>query len=301
MAQGYTNGLPLDTDGTLSANSDSIVASQKAVKTYVDAHSGGGGGGTTTNPLFYAASGGASPGGSFNGSAGVTISYNSVGAQVESDRLTALDTLVYSSTAFIKLTGAGLSSFSLDTNTYLTTSSASSTYLTITNASTGYQPLDSDLTSWAGVTRATGFDTFTATPSSSNLASLITDETGSGSLVFATSPTLVTPVLGTPTSGTLTNCTGYTLSNLSGLGTNVSTFLATPSSANLAAAVTDETGTGALVFANSPALSGTPTAPTATANDNSTKLATTAYVDSAVSAGGGLTFNQVQRIAFLKI
>jgi hypothetical protein len=71
-----------------------------------------------------------------------------------------------------------------------------------------YQPLDSDLTSWAGVTRASGFDTFAATPSSANLASLVTDETGSGALVFATSPTLVTPVLGTPTSGNLSNCTG---------------------------------------------------------------------------------------------
>lgn len=45
---------------------------------------------------------------------------------------------------------------------------------------------------------------------------------------------------------------------VSGLGTNVATFLATPSSANLAAALTDETGTGANVFANSPALT-TPT------------------------------------------
>jgi len=44
------------------------------------------------------------------------------------------------------------------------------------------------------------------------------------------------------------------LSNVTGLGANVSTFLATPSSSNLAAAVTDETGTGALVFANSPTL-----------------------------------------------
>lgn len=40
--------------------------------------------------------------------------------------------------------------------------------------------------------------------------------TGSGNVVLATSPTLVTPVLGTPTSGTLTNCTGYTTANLSG-------------------------------------------------------------------------------------
>lgn len=68
-------------------------------------------------------------------------------------------------------------------------------------------------------------------------------QTGSGSLVRATSPTLVTPVLGTPTSGTLTNCTGLPISTgVSGLGTNVATFLGTPSSANLAAALTDETG-----------------------------------------------------------
>jgi len=47
----------------------------------------------------------------------------------------------------------------------------------------------------------TGVATFLATPSSANLATAVTDETGSGSLVFATSPTLVTPILGTPQSG----------------------------------------------------------------------------------------------------
>lgn len=94
-----------------------------------------------------------------------------------------------------------------------------------------------------------------AATTSAELLGVISDETGSGSLVFATSPTLVTPVLGTPTSGTLTNCTGLPISTgVSGLGTNVATFLATPSSANLASAVTDETGSGALVFATSPTL-----------------------------------------------
>jgi len=45
--------------------------------------------------------------------------------------------------------------------------------------------------------------------------------------------------------------------DVSGLGTGVATFLATPSSANLAAAVTDETGTGNLVFSASPTFTGT--------------------------------------------
>ena len=70
-----------------------------------------------------------------------------------------------------------------------------------------------------------------------------------------TSPTLTAPVLGTPASGTLTNCVGLPVSTgISGLGANVATFLSTPSSANFASAVTDETGSGALVFGTSPTL-----------------------------------------------
>jgi hypothetical protein len=69
------------------------------------------------------------------------------------------------------------------------------------------QPLDADLTSWAAITRASGFDTFTATPSSANLIGLLTDETGTGAAVFATTPTLVTPNIGAAT-GTSVNLTG---------------------------------------------------------------------------------------------
>lgn len=54
----------------------------------------------------------------------------------------------------------------------------------------GFQPLDADLTSWAAITRATGFDTFVTTPSSANLRSLLTDETGTGAAVFADAPTI---------------------------------------------------------------------------------------------------------------
>jgi len=99
----------------------------------------------------------------------------------------------------------------------------------------------------------TGVATFLATPSSANLAAAVTGETGSGALVFAESPTLVTPALGTPASGTMTNVTGLPISTgVSGLGTGVATFLATPSSANLASALTDESGSSTVAFTNSP-------------------------------------------------
>jgi hypothetical protein len=139
---------------------------------------------------------------------------------------------------------------------------------------------------------ATGIATFLATPTSANLASAITDETGSSTLVFSNSPTLVTPTLGVAsatsinkvaitapaTGSTLTIADGKTLTasnTLTFTGTdsssvafgtggtvvytsnNLSVFSATTSS-QLAGIISDETGSGALVFGTSPTI-GTPT------------------------------------------
>ena len=138
-----------------------------------------------------------------------------------------------------------------------------------------YQPTNSWYQINAETVYAAGVQTWLANPTSANLRAVVTDETGTGSLVFATSPTLVTPALGTPTALVGTNITGTaagltagnvtTNANLTGAVTSVgnAASLGSFTSANLAAALTDETGTGANVFANTPTLVtpilGTPT------------------------------------------
>jgi hypothetical protein len=80
----------------------------------------------------------------------------------------------------------------------------------------------------------TGIATFLGTPSSANLASAVTDETGSGALVFANTPTLVTPAIGAATGTSL---------NLSGSLTAASVTLTDALIGTATQALTDGTAT----------------------------------------------------------
>lgn len=170
---------------------------------------------------------------------------------------------------------------------------ASSYAVTVTPTTlTGNRTLtlaDGNTTLQAGTMATTGgtLGQFAAT-TSAQLAGVISDETGSGALVFAVSPTLTTPNIGVATATTVNKvaitapATGSTLTIADGktltasntltlTGTDgssvafgaggtvaytsskLSSFAAT-TSAELAGVISDETGSGALVFANSPTL-----------------------------------------------
>ncbi len=109
-----------------------------------------------------------------------------------------------------------------------------------------YQPTNSWYQINAETVYAAGMQAFLATPSSANLRAAMTDETGTGLLVFNTSPTFVTPVLGTVTSGNISACTSTSMAM-------VTPILGTPTSGTLSncTGLPLTTGvTGALPVAN---------------------------------------------------
>ena len=108
------------------------------------------------------------------------------------------------------LTNKTLTSPILTTPALGTPASGVATNLTGTAASltAGTVTTNANLT---GHITSTGNATVLGSFTSAQLATALTNETGSGAAVFGTSPTLVTPALGTPASGVMTNATGLPL------------------------------------------------------------------------------------------
>jgi hypothetical protein len=93
----------------------------------------------------------------------------------------------------------------------------------------------------------TNINTFLSTPSSANLAAALTDETGTGLTVFNNTPTLITPILGTPQSGNLANCTFPTLNqNTTGTAANLTAATTLPSGMTLVAPLLGTPASGTL-------------------------------------------------------
>lgn len=131
---------------------------------------------------------------------------------------------------------------------------AGTDFYSIAGADAAFQPIDADLTSWASIARAAGFDTFVATPSSANLRSLISDELGTGSLLFGIHANMSDDISCNADEFLQRNGTdtGWECAVIPGGGDALkadplSQFAAT-TSLQLRGVISDETGTGLLYF-----------------------------------------------------
>jgi hypothetical protein len=125
----------------------------------------------------------------------------------------------------------------------------------------------------------------------------VTTSTGSGNVVLSTSPTLVTPILGTPTSGNLSNCTGISVTSVSGTLpiANGGTGATTAADARTALDVPSTGGTGATGTWGINISGNAATATTATSATSATSAttATTATTANALNTGNNYQVNSI--------
>ena len=140
------------------------------------------------------------------GSTGLTIS------ALNSQTITTSGTFTLGGTLAVANGGTGVTTSTGSGNNVLSTAptllNAVLTSPSMSSAVLG-TPSSGTLTNCTGLPLTTGI---TGTLAVANGGTGVTTSTGSGANVLSTSPTLVTPILGTPSSGTLTNCTGLPLS-----------------------------------------------------------------------------------------
>lgn len=230
----------------------------------------------------------------FDGSLTITPTTGSV---VASLNLGNANTFTANQTALKWITTGGTSSQfvkgdgSLDSSSYITLTSLSAgtgiSYNNTTGIITNAAPDQTvALSNGTGISVTGTYPNFTITNTSPSSGGTVTSVSGTTNRITSTGGS--TPVI--DISSTFEALLGKVASPLS-------QFAAT-TSAQLAGVISDETGTGALVFATSPTLTtavlGSSTATTQTPADNSTKLATTAYVDNAVL---GQDFKQAVTVA----
>ena len=243
------------TSGTAAVGTSTLAARQDHVHPVQTTISGNAGTATTlATPRLI-------NGTSFNGSADITVPVNT----------TQKSDAVSYNIPFVSNITAGNQSLYTDSVSSLTYNPSTNTLATATfagalagNAATATRVNNTEVIKFdTGVTEGTDLYTFDG-----SVSKTINIKAG-------------TNVTLTKTAGSVTinaNDTSIAVTEITGMGAGASTFLATPTSTNLAAMLTDETGTGAVVFANSPTLTGTPLATTAVVGTNTTQVATTAYV-----------------------
>lgn len=136
-----------------------------------------------------------------------------------------------------------------------------------------------------------------ASTTSAQLAGVISDETGTNKLVFSDSPTLVTPALGTPTSGVLTNCTGTAAGLTAGTVTTNANLTGPITSVGNATAIASQTGTGSKIVVDTSPTLVTPALGVATATSINKVAITAPATGSTLTIADGKTLTASNTIA----